>query len=310
MFNITDIKEQREIYVGFLRSVVDDNKTTIIEADLAGSIGTNKIKEMYGERFINVGVMEQQMIGVASGLSIIGFKPFIHTFTPFASRRVFDQVFLALNYNETNAVLLGSDAGIYATANGGTHMCFEDIALMRSIPHATVYEPSDNVVFKGILDESYKHSGFSYIRTIRSKPKKIHDKVDISKGYQVIHEGEDAVIIASGIMVHEALVAALKLKEKGIETKVFDLFRIKPLNEQILNELTTQKVIITAENHNIIGGVGSAISELFSEKKPVLIKRVGVKDSFGEVGSVNYLQAHFKLTSDEIIKQVEKSLNQ
>lgn len=303
-----DNKEQKAVYVDFLKKIVNEEKSVIVEADLSSSMGTNSLIPIYGNRYINVGIMEQQMIGVASGLAILGYKPFIHTFAPFASRRVFDQVFLALNYNETSSVLVGSDAGIHATVNGGTHMGLEDIALMRTIPHATVYEPSDNIVFKGILEEAYNHDGFSYIRTIRKKPIKIYEAVDISKGYQVIKHGDDVLIIATGIMVYEALKAADNLKEEGIGAKVIDLFRIKPLNENIIKELNSHKLIVTAENHNTIGGVGSAISDLFSEHKPVIIKRVGVKETFGEAGSVSYLQNKFKLTAGEIVKQVKSGL--
>lgn len=308
MSKMLDKKEQKAVYVDFLRRVESEGKSVIIEADLSSSIGTHALIPEYKERYVNVGIMEQEMIGLASGLSILGYKPFIHTFAPFASRRVFDQVFLALNYNDTNAVLVGSDAGIHATANGGTHMGLEDIALMRTIPHATVYEPSDNTVFNAILEEACAHEGFSYIRTIRKVPDKIHEVVDVKKGYSVVSEGEDVLIIATGIMVSEALKAKEILESEGISATVIDLFRIKPLNHDILNEFKNHKVIVTAENHNVIGGTASAISDLFSEYKPALIKRVGVKESFGEVGSVEYLQERFKLTADEIVVQAKTAL--
>lgn len=305
--NILDSKEMRAIYAETLVELAEkDDLVVAIEADLSSAISTSKIKEQLGDRYINVGIMEAQEMGVASGLSVAGFKPFIHTFGPFASRRAFDQVFLSLNYAKTRAVLLGSDAGVTAEANGGTHMPFEDIALMRTIPHAHIYEVSDARQLKHVLLKEYGEERFSYIRTIRKQAFQLHSEdTDFSKGAVVLREGKDAAILASGIMVHEALLAADSLSEEGIEVKVVDVFQIKPINQKIILEAAETGAIITAENHNVIGGLGSAVAEVLAENKPTLQYRIGVREQFGQVGKVSYLKETYKLTKDEIIRKTK-----
>lgn len=305
---ILDEKEMRSVYAETLVELAErDDRVVALEADLSSAISTNKIKDILGSRYINVGIMEAQEMGAASGLAVAGFKPFIHTFGPFASRRAFDQVFLALNYAKTRAVLLGSDAGVTAEANGGTHMPFEDLALMRAIPNAHIYEVSDSKVLKYALQASYEKNGFSYIRTIRKQAFTLHQEdTDFSEGAVVLREGNQGAIIASGIMVHEALLAAEILAESDIQVMVIDMFRIKPINVEIVKLAAATGAIVTAENHNVIGGLGSAVAEVLSEEKPTFLHRVGVKEQFGQVGKTDYLKEVYDLTATEIVKQMKQ----
>jgi len=249
-------------------------------------------------------------MGLAAGLSVRGMVPFVHTFGPFATRRSYDQVFLSLGYAGLNAKIIGSDAGISASHNGGTHMPFEDIGLMRLIPNATVLEMSDHVMFDDILKQVTDTYGLHYIRIVRKNMVQLYEKgskFEIGKGIK-LREGNDAVIIATGIMIAEALKASEELKKEGINVGVVDMFTIKPLDTKLVKELAkSTKLIVTAENHNIIGGLGSAVLEAL-EDVPSKVKRVGVNDLFGQVGPQDFLQEEYKLTSSEIIRVIKENL--
>lgn len=303
------VKEMRKVYSDFLAEFGKKNEHIVaIEADLSSSMSTNQLGETLGGRYVNVGIMEQEMIGMAAGLAVQGFKPYIHTFGPFASRRVYDQVFLSLGYAQLSATLIGSDAGVSAEMNGGTHMPFEDIGLMRLIPKARVYEVSDDVQFRAVLEETLNADGFNYIRTIRKAPAPIyHGNENFSKGYCILREGNDASILASGIMVQEALQAAEDLAKKGVDVQVIDLFRVKPIDESLAS-LLIGKPVITAENHNRIGGLGSAICELLSAYSKTPVYRIGVDESFGQVGKMDYLQEVYGLTASAIVLQVLEAI--
>lgn len=297
-------KEMRLVYRDFLAEHSSaEEKLVVLEADLSSSMATNKLADQYGKRYINLGIMEAEMMGAAAGLSILGYKPYIHTFGPFASRRVFDQVFLSLGYAKLDATIIGSDAGVSAEMNGGTHMPFEDLGLMRLIPQATIFEVSDDLQFKAVLEQTLEIKGLTYIRTIRKAPERIYsDNHDFSKGYCQLRDGQDGVILASGIMVAEALKAAELLAKDGFSVGVIDVFRIKPLSEDLKNILVG-KPVITAENHNQSGGLGSAITELLSEENKTPIRRIGVKERFGQVGQMAYLMEEYGLTAAHIAKE-------
>lgn len=301
--------EMRQVYSNFLAERGRDHQDiAVLEADLSSSMSTNKLSDILGARYVNVGIMEQEMVGVAAGLSVLGYKPYLHTFAPFASRRVFDQVFLSLGYAQLNATLIGSDAGVSAEMNGGTHMPFEDLGLMRLIPKARIYEVSDDIQFRAVLEETLSVDGYKYIRTIRKAPAAIYQgHEDFSKGYCILREGTDATIVASGIMVEQALLAAEQLATEGISVQVVDLFRIKPIHEELAN-LLLGRPVITAENHNRIGGLGSAICELLSTSKDTPVYRVGVDECFGQVGQQAYLMTTYGLTADAICQQVRSAL--
>lgn len=186
-------------------------------------------------------------------------------------------------------------------------MPFEDLALMRAIPKADVYEVSDGRMLKYVLIKGYEKEGFSYIRSIRKQAFQLHtERTDFSKGAVVLREGEDAAILASGIMVHEALLAAEELSSQGIEAKVVDVFQIKPINQAMIIEAAETGAIVTAENHNVIGGLGSAVAEVLCENCPTPLSRVGVRESFGQVGKTAYLKEVYGLTKEEIMNHVQR----
>ncbi|MGT2910210.1 transketolase family protein [Streptococcus cameli] len=303
-------KEMRLVYRDFLKDHSHpDQKLAVLEADLSSSMATNKLAEDFGKRYVNVGIMEAEMVGVAAGLSVLGYKPYLHTFGPFASRRVYDQVFLSLGYAQLDATIIGSDAGVSAEMNGGTHMPFEEIGLMRLIPKATVFEASDDLQFQAILEQTLDIKGLKYVRTIRKAPPAIYNgEEDFSKGYYQLREGKDLTIVASGIMVAEALTAADLLSEKGISVSVIDLFRIKPLPDGF-SDLLSERPVLTAENHNQTGGIGSAISELLSGDTQTPVYRIGVAERFGQVGQMPFLMEEYGLTADHIAKKATEILS-
>ncbi|MDG4511036.1 transketolase family protein [Streptococcus suis] len=304
-------KEMRLVYSDFLAQVGQEDTTiAAIEADLSSSMATNKLSSVLGGRYVNVGIMEQEMVGVAAGLSLLGYKPYIHTFGPFASRRVYDQVFISLAYAQLNATIIGSDAGVSAEMNGGTHMPFEELGLMRLIPKARVYEVSDDVQFQAVLKETIKVDGLKYIRTIRKAPTAIYQGgEDFSKGYCVLRQGEDMTLLASGIMVEQALKAADQLEARGVSVQVIDLFRIKPIHEDI-PALLSGRPVLTVENHNRIGGLGSSICELMATDLTTPVHRIGIEESFGQVGQQVYLMDVYGLTAEHIVKQAQLMLQQ
>lgn len=299
-----DTIEMRQQYANTLLELVKNNPNVIaLEADLMNAISTNKIMKEIPNQLINCGIMEANMIGVAAGLSITGKIPYVHTFGQFATRRAFDQLFVSGAYAKTNIKILGSDAGVTAEHNGGTHMTFEDTGLVRLIPDATVYEVSDATMLGYLLRKVESEHGIHYIRTIRKQAIKLYDDGEVfetGKG-KVLREGGDVTIIASGNMVAESLKAADLLSEQGIEATVIDMFSIKPIDKELIVKYAQKtKAIVTAENHNIIGGLGSAVAEVLSEHCPTKMKRIGIRDQFGQVGKLDYLKQYYKLTAQDI----------
>lgn len=302
--------ELRKVYSSTLKEMIEEDKRVyVLEADLAEAISTNTLAESCKENFVNCGIMEANMVGVASGLSLIGKVPFVHTFSPFITRRDFDQVFLSGAYAKTNIKLFGSDPGIYAQHNGGTHTSFEDIALMRTIPGAVVMSVTDSHMFKNLLKQVKDIYGIHYFSGIRKNAYQIYDEnetFEIGKG-KIVRDGKDVTIVACGIMVMEAVKAAEELEKDGISAAVIDMFTIKPIDKELIIKYAEKtKGFVTAENHNIIGGLGSAVAEVLVENCPKVLKRVGVQDRFGQVGTLDYLQEEYKLTSSEIIKKVKE----
>lgn len=302
--------EMRKVYSETLKELIEKDKNVyVVEADLSEAITTNTIGTDYPDNFVNCGIMEANMVGVASGLSLLGKIPFIHTFTPFATRRCYDQLYLSGGYAKTNIRILGSDTGIAAQYNGGTHTSFEDIALMREIPQATVMTATDSTMLKKLLYKIKDLYGIYYISTVRKITYKIYEETEnfeIGKG-KVLKDGNDLTIIATGIMVAEALKAAEELEKTGISVAVIDMFTIKPLDKDLIIEYAKKtKKIITAENHNILGGLGSAVAETLVENYPVPMKRVGVEERFGQVGTQDFLQKEYELTAEKIINKFKE----
>lgn len=298
-------RELRDCVVETLQELMkDDDKITALEADLGGASGFTKIKKTNPERFIQCGIAEANMMGVAAGLSLTGFKPFTHTFAPFATRRVFDQLFLSGAYAGNTINVYGSDPGFSVASNGGTHTAWEDVALIREIPGAVICDPADDVQMEWIIKEFLKMEGIHYVRSNRKAVRNVYKKGSYFKIGQgnILKEGKDILIIAAGQLVSEALDCAEELEKEGYSVEVIDMFTIKPLDEKLLiKEAKGKSKIVTIENHSIYGGLGSAVSEVIAENGiSVPVKRIGVKEKFGQVGTAEFLQEEFGLTAKQI----------
>jgi transketolase domain protein len=296
----------------FEEYLTKDEKVVVLDADLMGSLGSGSLVEKYKGRVINVGIMEAQEISCAAGLSRVGLKPFVHTFTAFASRRCLDQIFISSLYQNNPITVIASDAGIQAVHNGGTHMSFEDMGLIRGIVNSVVIEPTDSNVLKSVLDEVYsKQDKFYWIRLTRKNVFKIYEegsKFEIGKA-NVLQLGSDICIIAIGMMVHEARMAAKKLEEEGISVTVIDMFTLKPIDrEAIIEHSKGKKLVVTAENHSITNGLGSAVAEVLAEECQTKLVRVGVKERFGQVGTLEFLQEEYGLRAEDIYQAVKNNI--
>jgi transketolase len=308
----TEKLAMRDAYCATLLNLATDNdKVVVLDADLMSSMGMTPFLAKYPEKTFNVGIQEANMIGVAAGLSATGLIPFAHTFGPFASRRCYDQIFLSVGYSKLNVRIVGSDPGITAAFNGGTHMPFEDMGILRNIPSITILEPVDTVMLKDLLVQTAGMYGLFYIRLLRKNAVKIYEEgstFEIGKGV-TLKEGKDVTIISTGIMVKEALDAAEKLETEGISARVINMFTLKPIDKELIIKTARETgAIVTAENHSIINALGSAVAEVLSENIPVQLERVGVKDLFGEVGPVAYLREKFELTAEEIVIKAKKAI--
>lgn len=289
-----------------------DDKAVYLDADLMGSLKTAGLWHKRPDRVFNCGIQEANMVGVAAGLFLAGYKPYIHSFAPFITRRVYDQLFLSAGYAHKNIRLIGSDAGIMASANGGTHMCFEDIALLRVIPDACIVDVTDAVMFHSLLQKTKDWQGIVYFRTARRGVPDIYEEgteFHPGKGY-VLTDGRDVTIVASGIMVATALEARKLLASEGIDARIVDPVTIKPLDEDMILSCASETgAVVTAENHNVLGGLGGAVAELLSERCPVPVLRVGVQDRLGQTGTVDYLRQVYGLQPENIVEKVHTALN-
>lgn len=303
--------EMRKVYAQTIREIAEkDQQVYVLEADLSSAIATSGLKEVLGPRYVNVGIMEANMMGLAAGISVSGGVAFVHSFGQFATRRAFDQVFVSLAYAQQHVVIVGSDAGVTAEHNGGTHMTFEDTGLMRLVPHAHVYDIADAAQLKAILYQAYEEPGVHYLRIARKEFPDIYDSdQDFSPGAIQLAEGQDVTLIANGICVAEALAARDLLAKEGIDAGVIDCYRLKPLNEELILEAAKDiKLVVTIENHNVIGGLGSAIAEVLAEKQPQRLVRIGVKEAFGQVGKLPYLKNYYGISAEKIAQRVVEEL--
>ena len=306
-------KEMRTVYAETLMELAErDERIVLLEADLMKASGTVAFKNKYPNRTFDMGVAEANMVGVAAGLSAGGKIPFADTFGCFATRRAYDQFFISACYARLNVKLVGTDPGISAAFNGGTHMPFEDMGIMRNIPQLVVFEPSDPISLKALVKEAAYYGGCTYMRLHRKQVPVIYaenESFELGKG-KVLRDGTDVTIIACGaIMLGEALKACELLENLGVSAALIDMHTVKPLDESLLLRYAEKtKHIVTCENHQIINGLGSAVSEVLSEKYPIRLRRIGIEDEFGEVGTVDYLKKRFKLTSGHIVEVVKDLL--
>lgn len=302
----------RNVFASSLVELIEKDKNVMyLDADLMNSIGTLNLMSEYKDNVVNCGIQEANMVGVAAGLSAVGKIPYVHTFGPFASRRCFDQVFLSSAYAKNPVHVFGSDPGVTAAFNGGTHMPFEDVAMYRTIPEAVIFDVADTVSLHEAMLMVKDINAVTYVRFPRKDSVKVYSegtKFEVGKA-KVLREGKDLTVVASGIMIAEALGAAEKLAKEGIDVEVIDPVTVKPLDVKTIVESAKKTgAVLTAENANILGGMGGAVCEALAENYPVPAVRVGVEDKFGEVGPEGYLREKFELTQDKIILKAKEVL--
>ena len=295
----------REAYGKTLVELVENKDIVVLDADLAGATKTAMFKKACPERFFDMGIAEGDMMGTAAGLAVSGKIPFASTFAIFAAGRGFEQIRNSICYPNINVKIAATHAGVTVGEDGGSHQAIEDISLMRSLPNMVVLNPADAVEARQMVLAAAEYVGPMYLRFGRAATPVIHDesyKFELGKG-EVVKEGKDVSIIATGIMVAKALEAAETLKADGIDAEVINISTIKPLdNELVLASAKKTGKVVTAEEHSIIGGLGSAVCELLAEEYPVKVTRIGVKDCFGQSGSPAALLEHYGLTAADIVK--------
>ena len=309
--NTKDESAMKDIYADTLKDLMaKSDKIVVGESDIGIGIwgpGFYEMQKTYGDRFYDVGIQEANMIGVAAGMSAQGKVPYVHSFAPFVARRACDIIFVSCSYAKLNVRLIGSDPGITASFNGGTHMSFEDIGIMRGFPQMTVIDITDGAMLKDVLRQTAEVYGMFYIRLARGENyKKVYSDgstFEFGKA-NILKDGNDVTIIGTGIMVPEALRASEMLQSQGVSARVVDIFTIKPIDADLINESAAKTgAFVTAENHNVINGLGSAVADVLVKNKPCPVEMVGVQDEFGEVGSIEYLSQRFKLTAEEIVNK-------
>ena len=294
----------RESYGKALAELGEKYKDVVVlDADLATATKTIEFKKKFPERFFDVGIAEQDLMGTAAGLAIGGKIPFSSTFAIFASGRAYDQVRNTIAYSKLNVKIAATHAGITVGEDGASHQSLEDISLMRSVPNMIVVSPADDKTTKWIVEEAIKYNGPMYIRLARPATAEIYDentKFELGKGIQ--HgDGEGATVIATGVTVAEALKAKEELLKEGINIRVVDIHTIKPIDKELIIKCAKEtKKIITVEDHSIIGGLGTAVCEVLSEEYPAKVIRIGIKDEFGQSGKWDELMEYYEITSKNI----------
>lgn len=309
---LEDSKDMRTAFCESMLNLAKENSDIcMLDADLMSAMGTKAFAAQFPEQTINCGIQEANMFGVAAGLSVVGKIPFAHTFAVFSSRRALDQIYLSCAYAGQNVKIIGSDCGINAELNGGTHMALDDLGIFRAIPKMTVLEPTDITMLQKLLPVIASTYGCFYIRLVRKTcPKIYHTDSDFNIGKSnILRKGDKATVFATGFGVSQALLAAKQLAKEGIEIEVVDNFSIKPIDKQtIIDCAKSTHNIITVENHNTINGLGSAIAEVLCENYPCRLTRLGVQERFGEVGFRDDLAKEFGIDKDTIIDTIKKTL--
>lgn len=286
-----------------------NENVVVLTADLAGATKTSLFEKEFPDRFINVGIAEQNMIGISAGLATTGKIPFASTFAMFAAGRAYDQIRNSVAYPKLNVKICGTHAGVTVGEDGATHQMLEDLSLMRSIPNMTVLCTSDDVQTKWAIKEMAKIDGPVYIRLARVATPVIYDenqKFEIGKMVQ-IGDGTDATVFATGVEVAEAFKAKEELEKENINIRVVDVHTIKPIDREMIIKCAREtKKLITIEDHSIIGGLGTAVCEVLSEEYPTKVVRMGMQDRFGKSGKAEQLLKYFKLDSEAIIEKVKE----
>lgn len=283
----------------------------VMDADLSGSTKTGDFKKVYPERFFNMGIAEQDLYGTAAGLALSGKVVCASTFAMFAAGRAFEIIRNSIGYTGANVKICATHAGITVGEDGASHQTFEDLALMRTIPGMTVVNPSDGVSAEILLKQVIDMNGPAYVRLGRASVPITYshdDKLELGKG-NLVRDGKDVTVIATGIMVNEGILAAEELKDMGIDVRIIDIHTIKPLDEEIIIKAASETgAIVTAEEHSVIGGLGSAVAETVAKNCPVKMRMVGQQDTFGESGKPDELKEKYGMTSADIVSAVKDVL--
>ncbi|MDF2521996.1 MAG: transketolase, alpha subunit [Clostridia bacterium] len=306
-------KEMRQVFGSILEEMMEkDERIVVIDADLAKANGTIKLRDKFPERAFDVGIAEANAASIAAGMAAYGFIPFVTTFTPFATRRMCDQIAISITYAKRNVKIVGTDPGISAELNGGTHMSMEDIGVLRSIPEIVIFEPVDNMQLAQAMQQLVDYDGPVYIRMFRKSVPAVFGedyKFDLFKA-DLLREGKDVSLFATGIMVTEALKAADMLKAEGIAAEVINIHTIKPIDrEAVLKSVKKTGAAVTCENHNVVGGLKSAVAEILVEEYPVPMKAIGVQDHFGEVAKIDYLKKKYHMTAEDIVAAAKEAIS-
>ena len=303
----------RQSYGEELAKLGEENKNIVVlDADLSTATKTEIFAKQFPDRFVNVGIAEQNLMGIAAGLSTFGKVPFASTFAVFAAGRAYEQIRNSIAYPKLNVKIVATHAGITVGEDGATHQMLEDIGLMRGLPNMTVMCTSDDIQTKWAVREISKFDGPVYLRLCRLATPIIYDvdtKFEIGKGVQ-IGDGTDATIFATGVTVPEALKAQEILKENGINVRVADIHTIKPIDKELIVKCAKEtKRIITIEDHNVIGGLGTAVCDVLAEEYPVKVEKMGVPDCFGRSGKAEELLKYYKIDSTAIVAKIMKLQN-
>ena len=298
----------RQSYGEALLELGEENKNIVVlDADLSTATKTEIFAKKFPERFFDIGIAEADMMGTAAGLATTGKIPYVSTFAVFAAGRAYDQIRNSICYPNLNVKICATHAGITVGEDGATHQMIEDLSMMRTLPNMKVFCPSDDTEARWLIKEISKIDGPCYVRLARVKTPVIYDKnqkFEIGKMVQ-IGDGTDSTIFATGVTVAEAIKAQEELKEKGINVRVIDVHTIKPIDEYMIIKCAKEtKRLICIEDHNIIGGLGSSIAEVLTEKYPAKLERMGIQDTFGKSGNVEKLMEYFKIDKKAIIDKI------
>ncbi len=302
--------EMRAVYAACLAEMMEkDRHVCVLDADLSKASGTLALHKRFPEQMFDCGVAEQNMASIAAGLSSYGFKPWIESFTPFATRRICDQMAISISYAKRNVKIVGTDPGISAELNGGTHMSMEDIGVVRSIPGMVIFEPVDEVQLKAAMPVLNDYEGPVYMRLFRKQLPVVFGedyKFDLFKA-DTIKEGKDLSIFVTGFLTKDVLDAEKQLAEEGIDAEIINVHTIKPIDkETVVASARKTGTVLTVENHNVIGGLHSAVLEALAQER-IPVCAVGIQDCFGEVGKLPYLRKVTGLTVENIVETAKKA---
>lgn len=307
-------KAASSVYCDTLIEMAKKNdKICVLGADLQRSCGPAPFRDVFPERYFDVGIAEANMTGIASGLSNRGYIPFTNSFAPFAVRRCLDQIYLSGSYQQMNLKIVGASPGVLAMVTGGTHMAFDDVADCIAIPQMTVVEPSDEEQLRNLLPKIAEMNGMVYLRFDRSNMYSFYEEgcdFEIGKS-AVVRDGKDVTIIATGsICLNEAMKASNLLQAKGVSARVIDMYTIKPLDEEtVIRAAKETGAIVTVENANVISSMGSLVAQVLAKKEYAPLETIGAQDRFGEVGVVDYLIKAFHMTAEDIAAAAEKAIS-